>query len=219
MKRNRPGFTLIELLVVITIIGILAAMLFPVFARIRAAAEKASCINNLHQVGLALTQYFTEHQYFPGPLYVGQFAGYNKNPNGALMSYLAPYCNLTPASTWQKADLFICPGWKRYAPPPSNPNYPGPTYIRNSSYTSINKSDPWGYPAQPYFPPTNISVIVNMGVEWALRDADKGEFGGTEPGWFDNLPDNPVHGDSRNYLFLDGHTDSQPITRFGTSIP
>ena len=51
---RRRGFTLIELLVVIAIIAILAAILFPVFARARENARKANCASNLKQIGTAL---------------------------------------------------------------------------------------------------------------------------------------------------------------------
>lgn len=58
---QKKGFTLIELLVVIAIIAILAAILFPVFARARENARRTSCISNLKQMGLALMQYTQDY--------------------------------------------------------------------------------------------------------------------------------------------------------------
>ncbi len=55
--KERRGFTLIELLVVIAIIAILAAILFPVFARARENARKANCMSNVKQLGLGFQQY------------------------------------------------------------------------------------------------------------------------------------------------------------------
>ena len=59
--RNKSGFTLIELLVVIAIIAILAAILFPVFARAREAARKATCLSNLKQIALAAIMYAQDY--------------------------------------------------------------------------------------------------------------------------------------------------------------
>jgi prepilin-type N-terminal cleavage/methylation domain-containing protein/prepilin-type processing-associated H-X9-DG protein len=60
-KSARKGFTLIELLVVIAIISILAAILFPVFARARENARRASCQSNLKQIGLGIMQYTQDY--------------------------------------------------------------------------------------------------------------------------------------------------------------
>lgn len=55
--QKKAGFTLIELLVVIAIIALLAAILFPVFARARENARRTACLSNLKQIGLGLIQY------------------------------------------------------------------------------------------------------------------------------------------------------------------
>jgi prepilin-type N-terminal cleavage/methylation domain-containing protein/prepilin-type processing-associated H-X9-DG protein len=61
IRRKKGGFTLIELLVVIAIIAILAAILFPVFARAREAARKSNCQNNLKELATAVHMYWNDY--------------------------------------------------------------------------------------------------------------------------------------------------------------
>ena len=70
---TKKAFTLIELLVVIAIIAILAAILFPVFAKVREKARTISCLSNMKQLGLGFTQYNQDND--------------EKNPNGVNYSY------------------------------------------------------------------------------------------------------------------------------------
>ena len=60
-KATHKGFTLIELLVVIAIIAILAAILFPAFAKARESARRISCVNNMKQIGNSVMQYTQEY--------------------------------------------------------------------------------------------------------------------------------------------------------------
>ncbi|MCO5297589.1 MAG: prepilin-type N-terminal cleavage/methylation domain-containing protein [Fimbriimonadaceae bacterium] len=60
-NHSRRGFTLIELMVVVAIIALLAALLFPVFARAKAAAKQATCISNLKQIGSSILLYMADY--------------------------------------------------------------------------------------------------------------------------------------------------------------
>jgi len=124
MRRNR-GFTLIELLVVIAIIAILAAILFPVFARAREAARKATCISNLKQIALAAIMYAQDYdECLPTATSTGwatshaivaansgititaaEGAGLGSKNYWALADLLRPYV--------KSIDIFVCPTLSR----------------------------------------------------------------------------------------------------------
>ncbi|MCE5238514.1 DUF1559 domain-containing protein [bacterium] len=81
----RKGFTLIELLVVIAIIAILAAILFPVFAKAREKARQASCLSNARQMGIGLVAYIQDYDEAHPGCYIGVWTGAfwsTSNPGG-----------------------------------------------------------------------------------------------------------------------------------------
>src|SRR4030042_7024281 len=93
LRRTKRGFTLVELLVVIAIIGILIALLLPAVQAAREAARRASCLNNLTQLGIALQNYESAHGVLPPGTIDKQGPIHNK-PEGYQMSWvvqLLPY--------------------------------------------------------------------------------------------------------------------------------
>jgi len=84
-SERRRGFTLLELLVVVGIIAVLLAMLVPAVQKLREVANRTRCVNNLHQIGLAMSNHFGTHQCFPTN------GGFNNNPQFNLASSVGAF--------------------------------------------------------------------------------------------------------------------------------
>ncbi len=180
----RRGFTLIELLVVIAIIAILAAILFPVFARAREKARQTSCLNNVKQLTLGVMQYTQDYdEVLPASFYPG-------NPVGSRFWYekIDPYVMNT--------QVRVCPsersramgyGWNY-----DFIGYGSSTSIRVYALADIEKpaetimmADAWNYviysPARYNFVPSPGVTVYDYNA-WGAR-----------------------HNDGANIGFLDGH--------------
>ena len=117
---SRRGFTLIELLVVIAIIAILAAILFPVFAKAREKARQTSCLNNVKQLALGMIMYsqdydetFTAlgrpaHMLYYDPA-LGAFNSNNQANPSAGQNYHGWAAAILPYV--KNTQIYLCPSW------------------------------------------------------------------------------------------------------------
>ncbi|BDI29052.1 hypothetical protein CCAX7_11030 [Capsulimonas corticalis] len=195
MKRN-TGFTLIELLVVIAIIAILAAILFPVFAKAREKARQASCASNEKQIALGLLQYAQDNEETNPPIYT--------DSGGCWQYIIDPYVKST--------GLYKCP---------SNPN-PNPSYRGANANISADYAGNWTYYGLYGAFGYNNAVGPSLAkmdapaqfITVAESNASNGQNGQITIDRTDRAPGPSMnvlyagHTGQTNYLFADGHVKS-----------
>lgn len=214
-RKNRQfAFTLIELLVVIAIIAILAAILFPVFARARENARRASCQSNLKQIGLGVLQYAQDYdEKFP----IGTTGGTVGNRGGGWAGASLPYI--------KSQQIFVCPSDTKT--PNTNPQI---SYAYNSGITyPING---WSGPSIAAFNASSRTILVfevtnitwnpNTDITSPYSPDGDGYSGDIQPsgGKYATGPlaasgggtnydaTTGRHLEMSNYLFVDGHVKS-----------
>jgi len=199
MTKHNKAFTLIELLVVIAIISILAAILFPVFARARENARRASCMSNLKQIGLAIMQYTQDYdeRYPYMSSYDSSNIPYTSPHNGRLSIYMQIY----PYT--KSYDILRCP---------SAPDQTGgqtPIYATNDAGSyPINRLifNDAGVTLASVSQPASRIMIHEIGkVEKKVRYSPA--YSGTLSGYVHWLTSglDDSHFNGGNLLFADGH--------------
>jgi len=186
----RRGFTLIELLVVIAIIAILAAILFPVFARAREKARQTSCLSNLKQIAQAELMYESDSDENTAGVYSVPW-------NASLSTYtwvdmLMPYV--------KNEQIWVCPSARHNyrAPDASKPLWHEGSYGANR--TSVSTSAPGGSYVYSFRAAEHI-----VAAECLL--AVDSEQGRPEVRWGNGAPSSivDVHNGGCNVAYFDGH--------------
>ena len=220
MKKHKyipQGFTLIELLVVIAIIAILAAILFPVFARARENARRASCQSNLKQIGLGLIQYSQDYDEQFTPAWIGNGGSFPGNMRW--MDVVQPYTKST--------QVFNCPSMTANGPynPANSAVQPG-SYTMNATYYAQGAPSP----PTPIFDVTGEwpkSLAVVQAPSTTIWVADGGGYQNDFQTAWDTIANQNVaevpnknylqdvnarHLDTTCVLFCDGHVKSYRLS-------
>ena len=175
--RNRRGFTLIELLVVIAIIAILAAILFPVFIRVKQQANSAVCKSNLRQIGLANQMYMDDYddRFATAADHNDRFVGYaqpNPTPTPFPWQLLDPYT--------KNHNLWRCPSDTGYTVrsigldfTPSTFETQGSSYVYHTDYAWDPDRNRWAPLQSGQLKRPTENYVFAESVGWwhnALRD-------------------------------------------------
>lgn len=227
--RHNAAFTLIELLVVIAIIAILAAILFPVFARARENARRSSCQSNLKQIGLGIMQYTQDFDdRYPSGGHILAAANAQGCPGANSSQHCHPW-DVVIMPYVKSTQVFACPSNKRNSARVANSTnswgtpIPGGipvSYIANggTSTSSLTQLAPSGSPMNPInldqsgggaaLPALEAPAQTILVFEHETNTTDPdvysvGRIGINAP--TNNALDFTNHLNTSNYLFGDGH--------------